>query len=108
MGWSKIFLQQEQREKGGATCSFAFYCCDRDYDQKQHGEVCFRFQFTVPQERRLGQKPGSRNWSRNHGGVMLTGFLYMTSSFCFLKQFRTTSSGLDTYSGLGLPTSANN
>jgi hypothetical protein len=38
-----------------------------------------------------GQEPGGRSWCRGHGGVLLTGLLYMACSACFLIEPKTTS-----------------
>ena len=41
-----------------------------------------------------GQEPGDRNQCRNHGQVLLTGFLFMACSACFLVAPRITSPGM--------------
>ena len=51
-----------------------------------------------PQEVRAGtqtrQEPEGRSWCRDHGGVLLTGLLFMACSACFLREPRTTSLGM--------------
>jgi hypothetical protein len=41
-----------------------------------------------------GQESWGRNWSRNHGGVLLTRLLLLTCSVCFLIPVRSTSPGV--------------
>lgn len=38
-----------------------------------------------------GQGPGSKNWSKSHGGMLLTSLLLMTCSACFILASRTAS-----------------
>ena len=51
-----------------------------------------------------GQEPKGRSWCRGHGGALLTGFLIMACSACFLMESRTTSPGMTPLTlGLALP-----
>ena len=51
-----------------------------------------------------GQEPGSRNWSRDHGGVLLNGLLSVACSACFLICPGTTCLGVALAAmGWGLP-----
>jgi hypothetical protein len=41
-----------------------------------------------------GQEPGGRSWCRGHGGMLLTGLLFLACSACFHTVPRITSSGM--------------
>lgn len=63
----------------------------KDQGQRQLGEegVYFSLQLSDPitegnQGRNSGQEPGHRNWSRGHGGTLVSNLLLMTSSASFL------------------------
>jgi hypothetical protein len=63
---------------GREHCSSLFLYCDKHQDQKQLGEkqlhLAYRLQ-SILEGRNSRQKPGGRNWSRGHGGVLLAGLL---------------------------------
>lgn len=83
--------------------------CNKHHDQKQLRED--RIYFTLlhiikgSQVRRSRQKPGGRNWSRNHGRMLLTGLVPVAFSVCFLLQPRPPCLGTAQFTGPGPPTS---
>lgn len=78
-----------------------FYWCDKDGKQKQPGkdriylalQTLLRFIIELRQSRNPKQEPGSWHWKRNHGVVLINGFLSKVCSAYFLIQPRTTYPG---------------
>lgn len=86
----KVFLYWAYQQSLDRMSHLALYCCDKGHDKKQHGEEKIYFSLRlysikkVSQGRNARQNPGSRNWSRGHQGMLLTGLLSMAHSSCFL------------------------
>lgn len=61
---------------------------------KLGNKVDLYFHILAHHWRQSGQEPETTSWYRDHEGVLLTGFLLMACSACFLTAHRATSPGV--------------
>lgn len=82
--------------QGIQACPGLLFCCfDSHHGQEQlQGVVYFSLQIIVHHWRKPKHECGGRNWKRGHGGALLTDWVPLACSACFLVHSRTACLGM--------------
>jgi hypothetical protein len=98
----RFSFSKPQSHDVSAGCNLLFCCCDKILTKTYLGKIQFiRLTSYVVitviegrQGRNARQKPGGSNWSRRHGGVLLTALLSLSCLSIFLTQTRPSTPGM--------------